>query len=515
MLTADMLDYAARRFPDKAALVDGERSLTFSGLAEASNRFANALLARGLGKEDRIAVMLPNVLEYPIVHYGAARTNVVLAHLSYRYTPKDLAFVLNKIAAKILVYHADFSDLVAELIADVPSIQSTVVVGALATSTIGSTDFNAFIAEASPIAPRTEIADNDPNAITFTGGTTGTPKAVVGSHKCRIASAIAVAIHHGLGSEDRAAIVTPLFHVAGLFVWFQPLIWLGCTCSLLPTWDPEAFMDMVARDSVSAAFLVPTQLNGLVHHPRFDPSKLATLRHIGYAGSPMPPALIADLRAALPRVAFTENYGQSETGLLTIKPHWEHPAHPDSIGRPALNVAVDVFGPTGTPLPPGEVGEIVTRGDHLLLEYLGEPEQTRALYRFGDDWLATGDLGFRDPEGFVTLVDRSKDMIISGGENIYPKEIEDVLYRHEAVQECTVFGVPDDHWGEVPAAHIVLRVGMTVSADELVAFSVERLARYKRPRLIEFVESIPKTPVGKVQKHLIREPYWHGRAKRI
>ena len=261
--------------------------------------------------------------------------------------------------------------------------------------------------------------------------------------------------------------------------------------------------------------MVPTQLNGLIRHPGFDPARLASLRNVGFAGAPMPRALITELRQLLPAVRFIENYGQSETGPMTLKSDEEFADHPDSIGRAVFNVEVDVFDPDGRPLPSGEVGEIVTRGDHLLVEYFEDPEQTRALFRSGDGWLWTGDVGIRDEDGYFTLVDRSKDMIISGGENIYPKEIEDVLFGHDAVSECAVFGIPDDHWGEVAAAHVVLKPGAALTADELIAFSVEHLARYKRPRLIEFVDEIAKTPVGKVQKHLIRAPYWKDQDKKI
>jgi acyl-CoA synthetase (AMP-forming)/AMP-acid ligase II len=512
MLTGHFLEYPARRFPDRLAVIGNDRRMTFAEANAEANQFANALCAAGYGKGANIAVMLPNIADYAVVNFGAARSGAVLAHLSYRYAAKDQIYALNKIGAELLVHHADYSGLVDAILPDLPRLRQRIVVG-------GSPDLGVSLADfisGQPVTPPTvEMTETDPYAITFTGGTTGLPKAVVVSHKSRTATAHAIVAQHGLSETDRAAIVTPLFHTAGLFVWFHSVIWLGCTCSLLPTWDPEAFLDLAERDRITAVFMVPTQLNGLIRHPNFDPARLATLRNVGFGGAPMPRALMSELRALLPKVRFTENYGQSEICPMTLKTHEEFTDHPDSIGRAAFNIEVDVFGPDGRPLPPGEVGEIVTRGDQLLVEYFDDPEQTRALFRGGDRWLWTGDLGFRDEAGYFTLVDRSKDMIISGGENIYPKEIEDVLFSHQAVSECAVFGIPDDHWGEVAAAHIVLKPGAAVTVDELIAFSVEQLARYKRPRLIEFVDEIAKTPVGKVQKHLMRAPYWKDHDKKI
>jgi len=512
MLIGHLLHYPARRFPDRLAVIGEDRRLTFAEADAEANQFAHALRAAGIAKGDNIAVMLPNVADYAVVNFGAARSGAVLAHLSYRYAAKDLIYALDKIGAELLVHHADYSELVESILPDLPRLKSRIVVGG---TPAGGHSLADFVSGQPATPPAVDIAETDPFAITFTGGTTGLPKAVMVSHKSRIASALPIVAQHGLTEADRAAIVTPLFHTAGLFVWFHSVIWHGCTCSLLPTWDPAAFIALVERDRITAVFMVPTQLNGLVRHPDFDPARLATLRNVGFGGAPMPHALITELQRLLPAARFTENYGQSEICPMTMKTHEDFTDHPDTIGRAAFNIEVDVFGPDGKPLAPGEVGEIVTRGDQLLLEYYDDPEQTRALYRTGDGWLWTGDLGSRDEAGYFTLVDRSKDMIISGGENIYPKEIEDVLFGHEAVSECAVFGIPDDHWGEVAAAHVVLKPGADLGADELIEFSVQYLARYKRPRLIEFVDEIAKTPVGKVQKHLIRAPYWKDHDKNI
>jgi acyl-CoA synthetase (AMP-forming)/AMP-acid ligase II len=242
---------------------------------------------------------------------------------------------------------------------------------------------------------------------------------------------------------------------------------------------------------------------------------MRSLRHMHYAGSPMAVASLDRAQARLPQVGFTENYGQSETGPMTIR----RPFHPHekrgTSGRPCHNVETRVVDAEGRECPAGVAGEIVTRGPHTFAAYWDEPEQTAAAYRMGDGWLWTGDIGVRDEDGFIELVDRAKDMIVSGAENIYPTEIENALYRHEAVAECAVFGIPDERWGEVPAAHVVLKPGHSVNAEALIAYCEREIARYKRPRLVEFVASLPRTPVGKIQKNLIRAPYWQGRERKI
>jgi acyl-CoA synthetase (AMP-forming)/AMP-acid ligase II len=275
------------------------------------------------------------------------------------------------------------------------------------------------------------------------------------------------------------------------------------------------FIDLVERHAVTGTLLVPTQLGDLIAHPAFSAERLRTLRHVNYAGAPMPLALLDRLTEALPRVAFTENYGQSETGPMTIRRAFHPHDRRASSGRPPHNIETKVVDSEGREVPPGVLGEIVTRGAHLLKEYWGEPEQTAALFRRGQGWLWTGDIGVRDADGFITLVDRSKDMIVSGGENIYPTEIENALYEHEAVLECAVIGIPDERLGEVPAAHVVLRAGVAIAEETLIAFTAERIARHKRPRLVKFVETLPKTAIGKIQKNVIRAAYWQGRSRAI
>ncbi len=259
--------------------------------------------------------------------------------------------------------------------------------------------------------------------------------------------------------------------------------------------------------------MVPTQIGMVAADPAFDPEPYATWTKLSFAGAPMPDWVQHAIIEKLPHVKLTQIYGQSELGVLTALRPWYLPQKLGSVGRQAYNVDVAVVDPEGRPVPPGAIGEVVSRGDNVMLEYYNEPEQTAAFRHHG--WAWSGDVATMDADGFITLVDRSKDMIIAGGENIYPKEIETILYAHPAVAECAVFGIPDPKWGEVPAAYVQLRLGHAAIEAELVEHCAAHLARFKRPRLVKLVRDFPKTPIGKIRKNLLREPYWADREKKI
>ncbi len=516
MLTGEILRRSAARFPGREAIVAGDRRMTYRELDEAANRFANALIAEGLEKGDKAAILSTNHPAYAVAYFGAAKAGVVLANLSVRATVDDVRYMLDKAEVRLFLVEAPYLETAAEAAADSATLKRIVVIGdGIEPSGPDAVAFDDFLAGQPADEPGVALTDTDPLAITFTGGTTGKAKAVLVSHRARFANNLTGAIQFGLCETDRAAVATPMFHAAGLLIWFQLCVFLGLTCVLIPSWDAEAFIEATEQEGVTAVFLVPTQIRDLVEHPAFDAAKLETLRSIDFAGAPMPVNLSRTIMGKLPGLILTEHLGQSETGPIAIRQSWDPLDKIGAVGRQPIGVDTRVVDPDGNPVQPGEIGEIVTRGDHLLTEYYKDPEQTAALYRSGDDWLWTGDLATIDEDGFITLVDRSKDMIISGGENIYPKEIEIALYDHEAVSECAVFGIPDERFGEVPAAHVVLRNGAEASEDELVEFCADRIARFKRPRMIKFVAEIPKTPLGKIQKHLIRAPYWEGHERKI
>jgi acyl-CoA synthetase (AMP-forming)/AMP-acid ligase II len=305
-----------------------------------------------------------------------------------------------------------------------------------------------------------------------------------------------------------------MFHLAGLSSWFYSAMAAGTSVALMPRWDPAAFIAAVERERATMGFLVPTMINGVLNDPGFAPERLASLRLLNYGGAPMPVALLERVFERLPKLRMLDHYGQSEGGALAYRPPERARDKPTSNGIPFACVEMAFFDGAGHRLREGQIGELCVKGPQVCSGYYREPELTKALFT-PDGWLKTGDVGYRDTEGFLFLVDRAKDMIIAGGENIYPAEIENALFQHPAVKECAVFGIPDAHWGEVPAAHVVLAEGQKVSPEALADFVAGKIARHKRPRLVKFVDALPKTAIGKVQKNLLRKPYWEGRARGI
>ena len=366
--------------------------------------------------------------------------------------------------------------------------------------------------------PPVAVVPDDPAAVTFSSGSTGEPKGVLVSHRNRALASCLGAQAFELADDDVMGCTTPLFHVAGLFMWLQLGIRRGLTVVLLEKWAPDLFADAVERDGVTAAFLVPAQVTALLNDPAAagricragggkgggGGGKGGGLRHLNISGAPIPSGLLDRALDAWPGLEIVEHYGQSESCPLTYRPAAFARSKPMSAGRPCVEMAV--LDGNGKPLPAGETGEVASRGDHTLLGYIGDEDGLRSL-QAGDGWLRTGDIGRIDADGFLHLIDRARDVIVSGGENIFPAEVERALYRHPAVRECAVFGVPDAQWGEVPAAHVVANGAGAADRNDapdetaLIDFVATQIPRYKRPRFIQFVDALPRTAIGKIQKN--------------
>jgi acyl-CoA synthetase (AMP-forming)/AMP-acid ligase II len=507
VLFGDILRLSARRHPKKTALIGAASALSYGELDARASQFAHAILGAGLGRSDAIAVMSRNAPEYAVAMFGAARAGCLFVNLSPAYGPREIAHILATTRARLLVAEPEAIARVAALRGGLPCLERLVAVGEDA----DVVPVARFIGDQPTTAPNVRLSENDPFVLTFTGGTTGLPKGALCSHRARYISACTAVIEHELTGADVCGVVTPMYHAIGGYVWFPAAILAGCTCVVMPRWSAEAFADLAARHGVTAALMVPVQVREMIDDRRFDPARLASLRKIGAGGATASAELIGALAERLPRVAFTDHYGQSETGPLTFLKPWHPRAKWNSIGRPAVGVDLEIVDPGGQPLGPGEVGEIVARGPFLMDGYFEDPAETAAYFKRGDGWGWTGDLAVRDDDGFITLVGRSKDMIVSGGINVYPREVEAVLEEHAAVAECTVFGVPDGRWGEALVAYVVRRAGVEVTEAMLIEACARELARFKRPREVHFVDAIPKTAAGKTQKRLLREAYLAAR----
>lgn len=515
MLTGDMLRRSAERFPDKAAIVyrgpDGVRRVPYRTLDQDANRLANALLALGLEKGATVSMLSRNLAEYGTVFFGVARSGLLLNNVSVLYAPEELAWVLTKSKTEVLLFDAAFTDKVAAIRGDCPNIRTFVAIGDGPVP--GATAFRDFVEGADAARPSVALDERDPFCMTYTGGTTGRPKGVLMNHRAREITALTVAFEERLTDTDVVGIVTPLFHVAALNIMFQPAVLVGATSVFVTPWSADAYLAAVEEEKVSAAFMVPTQANALATHPELERRDLASWTKLSFAGAPMPDWVQSELMRRLPHLQLTQIYGQSEMGVIAALPPTWLPRKLGTVGRQPFNVDVAVLRPDGSRAAPGEMGEVASRGENLMMCYFDEPQQTADFFRLGNGWGLSGDVGVMDEDGFITLVDRAKDMLISGGENVYPKEIENAIYELPQVAECAVFGIPDDKWGEVPAAYVLLKAGCTLSEQDVVVQCEAKLARLKRPRLIKFVDGFPKTPIGKIQKNVLKEPYWQGRKK--
>lgn len=513
MLTGDMLRRSAQRFPAKPAVLWSELSLSYAALDAAANRLANALIGPlALPRQGKVGIVSRNRGEYAVAFFGVARSGGVLVNVSVLYAEAELDYVLGKADVEILLYDEAFRDKVLNVLPRLAKLRAAFVIGA---AQHGEQSFDALLAQGAATPPAIELRDSDPFCMTYTGGTTGKPKGVLCSHRARAVTAHTVMVEEAIDERDVVAVVTPMFHVAALNIMFQPAILAGATVAMLSPWSAAGFIELARRHGVTAAFMVPTQAIALMSEPGLDLGALKAWTKLSFAGAPMPDWTQRALMEKLPQLKLTQIYGQSEMGVVAVLRHWYLPAKLGAVGRMPYNVDVALVDPEGRPVAVGDIGEVVSRGDNVMLEYYGEPEQTKAFFKQGDGWGWTGDVAIMDDEGFITLIDRSKDMIIAGGENIYPKEIETVLYELEPVQECAVFGIPDAHFGEVPAAYIQLKAGMALSEAAVLAHVETRLARFKRPRLIKFVDGFEKTPIGKILKTVLRAPYWSSREKKI
>ena len=512
MLIGELLAEGVALNPDKTAIIAGSQSMSFRELDEAANRVANALIAAGYSKGRNAAILSPNEFDYGAVFFGAARSGCVFAHLSARFSDDELSHVIVKTDIELIFVHASLLENLDRVKNLLPEGIRIIIIGGGGDQD-GET-LDRFIDGASSELPDIKIDETEPFAVTFTGGTTGFPKGVLVNHASRVIGTVRAQREYGMLHGDVICCSTPLFHIAGLFVWFLTGLKMGNTCHMMTAWDADVFMDWVENLGISSAFLVPTQINSVISHKDFSAEKLKNLRYVNYGGSPTSTAQLKRMLDVLPEVVWIDQYGQSEAGNMTVRPPEFILSKSKSVGRPFQDVELAALDDHGQVLPAGEVGEISTRGVNVMMGYYKEPEMTAETIT-EDGWLKTGDVGYFDEDGFLFLVDRSKEMIISGGENVFPTEIEGALYQHEAVNECAVFGIPDDHWGELPAAHVVLEAGKSVGEQELIDFCAEKIARFKRPRMIKIVESLPKTAVGKIQKTAIREEYWQGKGTNI
>ena len=517
MRLIDFFERGHRYHPDRACLIDAAGTLSYREVARRSHHTANALIAGGLVPGDRVAILSANSSRAFEAWIGAARAGGVWVGLAALASPEENAYVIDQRGATWLFYETRFEAAAAHFRAHCPQLERLICLDG---EGAGAPAFERFIEGHGEVAP--ELPDERDAVIShFTsGGTTGRPKGAMWSNLIWEAWCANVYAHLPIGKPPVHLVATSMAHGAGVFAW--PAMAFGGTTVCIQKADPLAVMEAIDRHGVTHTFMPPTVIYMMLAHPRAREFDFSTLDYFVYGGAPMSADKVAEA-IDLFGPCMTQIYGQAECpctiGILTPADHLEALADPAkrhrllSCGRPPVFVEVEMMDEDGILLPTGAWGEIVVRGTFVSLGYYDDPEGTAAIQAHG--WHHTGDIGHKDEDGFVYIVDRKKDMIISGGLNVFPIEIERVIWSHPAVQDCAVIGVPDEKWGEAVKAVVELKPGESVSGDELIALCKRALSAYKAPKTVEFWDALPRSGVGKVLKRKVRERFWEGHERKI
>ncbi|MGV1048448.1 MAG: long-chain-fatty-acid--CoA ligase [Solirubrobacterales bacterium] len=485
---------SATRSPQSAAVRLGDTELTYAELDRRSARLAALLRARGLRPGDRVGLMLPNVPEFPIAYYGVLRAGGVVVPMNVLLKRREIAFYLEDSGAGLLLSWHGFAVEARDGAADAEAKVIEVEPAA----------FAELLAEHEPEPELAATEAGDTAVILYTSGTTGKPKGAELTHfnlsrNADIASRTTCVISEG----DVVLGALPLFHSFGQTVGMNASLRVGATLTLVPRFDPAEALATMQRDRVTHFYGVPTMYGALLHHPEREQFDTATLRTCVTGGASMPVEVLRGFERAFECVVL-EGYGLSETSPVASSNHPDMERKPGSIGTPLEEVEMKVVDEDDNEVPQGEVGEIVIRGHNVMKGYWERPEATAEAMRGG--WFHSGDMARVDEEGYFFIVDRKKDLIIRGGYNVYPREVEEVLYEHPKIREAAVLGIPHDEWGEEIGAAVVLHEGERLEPEEVSAYVEERIAAYKYPRRVWFLDDLPKGPTGKILKREIERP---------
>jgi long-chain acyl-CoA synthetase len=512
MTIGDLLVRNSNKFPGKTAVVSDEITMNFRALNERVNRVADSLKSAGLKKGDRVGVVIHNCSQFIEIYFAAAKTGAIFCPYNNHLRSEELKDIINYSTPRFLFVDKDFAPMVEELKGGLPSIEQYICLQAPDKPFMKN--YEDFLASGGTVEPDAKVSEDDVLSIIFTAGTTGKPKGAMRTHRHLMSDAIASVIDLRVGYDEKVLITFPMYHVAAedniVRHSFMPNTFY---IKKEGGFNPAEVLEYIAKERISRCQFVPTMIHSLLQIPDVGKFDLSSLQLILYAGSPMPAELLRQALEVFP-CGFAQLYGQTESGPFTtvLKPEDHIVSGPGakltrlaSSGKPAINYEIRIVDDDDKDVPLGEVGEIIGRSEAMTIGYWQMPEATAEKLRGG--WLRTGDLGKFDEEGYIYIVERKNDMIISGGVNIYPREVEEVLYRHPAVSEASVIGLPDEHWGEVVKAVVVLKEGKTADQAELIDFCGKNLAGYKKPKTVDFWKELPKSPQGKILKKEIRKHY--------
>lgn len=498
------LRLAAERAGDRTAIVCGDVSMTHLALNRFGNRIGNGLLELGLKKGDRLGVVLPNCADYLAIVYGAAKCGIALIFLNYRFTGRELTYQLVNAGAKALIYSSEFSKAVAEVRHELKELW-TIALDQAEDGDIAT--IRDIAASASSTEPNIAVSENDLLYLGYTSGTTGFPKGAIVTHRNRCLAYHYWAIEYGFHQSDTVLQAGPTHHSVQIGFTLAQLSLAG-RAVVLPKFDALNALQIMEAHKVTWSFMVPFMYNAILTVPGEERRRLdlSALRFFISAASPLPTAVKDGILTEFPSVGLNEFYGATEAGIITNLAPRDQRRKIRSVGKPIFDTETKILTDSGEEAAVGEVGLLYIKSPTVFDGYYGAPEKTAASFR--GEWCTLGDLARRDEEGYLYIVDRAKDVIKSGGVNIFPAEIEEVLNLHPAVFEVAVIGVPDATWGEVPHAIIVPRAAEAPSVGELLAHCRASLAGYKTPKSIEFRSELPRNPGGKILKRNLRAEFW-------
>jgi acyl-CoA synthetase (AMP-forming)/AMP-acid ligase II len=513
----DFLDYQAREHPDEEFAIQGDRVVTYRDAALEVNRLANALVSLGLQPGDRISILSKNSVEYACLYYACSKAGVAPVPLNYRLAPPEWNYILNDSGAKLLLATTEFVPAIDGMRGDLKSVQRFIAIDGPAD---GWNEYRPWVDGQPDTPPDRTITEDDDVYQMYTSGTTGHPKGAVLTQGAVTSQMTQVTMLVKGGPGERTLVVVPMYHAAGAISTFVTIYWGGCLLIQADFIPPEV-VRALDEENVTTATLVPAMIQAcLVMVPDIAERKYENLRQITYGASPIAEQT---LRRAMEVFGcdFAQGYGMTETtAVLTYLFPADHrraiAAKPDlllSAGRPVVGTELRIVDDDDKPVENGKIGEIIARGPQLMRGYWNLADESAHALRGG--WMHTGDAGTMDDEGYIFIQDRVKDMIVSGGENVYPRIVEDVLFQHPAVADAAVIGVPDQQWGETVKAIVVLKADATATPDEIMEFCKGRLGGFERPRSVDFIDALPRNPSGKVIKRQLREPYWEGHGRRV
>jgi fatty-acyl-CoA synthase len=519
MIIPEIRAKAVKLYGNKEALVCGDKRFTYQDFDERVSALCNLLHSYGVRKGDKVAILHPNCHCFMETYYAVAHLGAVAVPINYRLAPKDIAFILTNSESAVLIADRQFAHIVTAAF-EGGSTGTHVVLwtgqGDYPQLAVATEDYEEGIGSSPPITlPAEDIQEEDPVQLYYTSGTTGRPKGVILTHKNICTHALGAIAELRLTDGDRWIHVAPLFHLADAWATWA-ITWVGGTHIFVRAFDPPEVLEVMKKERATISNMIPTMLNLLVNHPDARRWNYSSLRILLSGGAPIAPEIVKKIVQTF-QCDYVQTYGMTETSPyltmsilkdhLTGLPDEERLAIKSKTGREFIAVQLKVVREDGAEVAKDEkeVGEIIVKGDIVTPGYWRLPEATKEAIK--DGWLYTGDLAVMDEEGYVTIVDRKKDMILTGGENVYSTEVENVLYMHPAVLEAAVVGVPDEMWGEMVKAIVVLKEGLCATEEEIIGFCKERLARYKAPKSVEFSSALPKTGSGKIAKGELRKQY--------